>query len=188
MWNCRSREARLWCLAASLLVAYAVLAATGQILLRRLDAWGVLVPAVGLVVAISGAAAVAWAVRYRLTGLQWLALAATAGVFLAVVLWLDIVQERLHLVQYGVLAVVFDSALRERWSAREVIAEAAESAGWRRPGLWAVLLTAAAGWGDEGIQALLPTRYYDLRDVGLNALGGLIVVAGLAVVRRLDRT
>jgi len=50
-----------------------------------------------------------------------------------------------------------------------------------------VAVTAILGWLDEGIQAILPNRVYDVRDVGFNALAGLMAIAaslGLAWARR----
>jgi VanZ family protein len=79
-----------------------------------------------------------------------------------------------HFLQYGVLAGVLYLALRvraarlgspRRWSAATI----------------AALLTALVGWGDEGIQALVPSRVYDLRDVGFNALAGILAVLTLAL-------
>jgi VanZ family protein len=50
------------------------------------------------------------------------------------------------------------------------------------PAALAVATTAVVGWIDEGIQALLPSRVYDLRDVGVNALAGLMaIIATLAL-------
>ena len=55
------------------------------------------------------------------------------------------------------------------------------------PAALAVGATALLGWIDEGIQAILPNRVYDIRDVGFNALAGLMAVAAglvLAWVRQ----
>jgi hypothetical protein len=53
------------------------------------------------------------------------------------------------------------------------------------PSVTAVIVTVAAGWIDEGLQGLLPNRFYDLRDVGLNGLAGMLAVAFLAALSRL---
>ena len=44
-----------------------------------------------------------------------------------------------------------------------------------------VAATPLLGWLDEGIQAILPHRYY-LRDVGFNALAGLMAVVACVVL------
>ncbi|MDA8019106.1 MAG: VanZ family protein [Thermoanaerobaculia bacterium] len=76
--------------------------------------------------------------------------------------------ERTHLFEYGLLAVLIHQALEERSRPR------------RRAMLsitLAVVITALLGWLDEGIQAVLPNRYYDVRDVGFNALAGAMAIA-----------
>jgi VanZ family protein len=50
------------------------------------------------------------------------------------------------------------------------------------PAVLAIGVTALIGWLDEGIQALLPNRFYDIQDVGFNALAALMaIVASLAL-------
>jgi hypothetical protein len=180
-----SRQGRLWVAAGLLALAFFVLAATGQLLLDRLLAWGALAWVVLAVLGLAGAGVAVWAFWQRLNARQILAIALAAGLFLWIAASLEIVQERLHLVQYAVLAGVLEAALRERSSHDGGAPHRQRPELW--PGSGAVLLAAAVGWADEGIQGLTPHRYYDLRDVGLNAIGGLILVAALIAVRRLAR-
>ena len=42
---------------------------------------------------------------------------------------------------------------------------------------------AAIGYGDELLQGILPGRYYDLRDVAMNALGAVLGILVLAAAR-----
>jgi VanZ family protein len=46
-----------------------------------------------------------------------------------------------------------------------------------------VLVTTVLGWLDEAFQWLVPDRVYDLRDVGFNALAGLVAVAATSALR-----
>jgi VanZ family protein len=84
-------------------------------------------------------------------------------------------EERTHLFEYGIPAVLVYEALSERVrNGRRVPV----------PAVLTVVVTALLGWLDEGIQALLPNRVYDLRDVGVNALAGLMaIVASLLLAR-----
>lgn len=76
--------------------------------------------------------------------------------------------EAIHFPEYGASAVLAFRMLGHRLSdPRRLYAAAAA-------------LTAAAGGFDEVLQGILPNRYYDLRDVGLNALAGAM---GLAAAR-----
>lgn len=87
-------------------------------------------------------------------------------------------EERTHLIEYGVVAVLVHEALLERASRGRPVPV---------PGLLALVSTAFLGWIDEGIQAILPNRIYDIRDVGFNALAGLMAIASslaLAWARR----
>jgi VanZ family protein len=75
--------------------------------------------------------------------------------------------ERTHLFEYGLVAALIYQALAERRNNGRHVP-------W--PAALAVAITAVVGWIDEGIQAMLPNRVYDLRDVGVNALAGLMAV------------
>jgi hypothetical protein len=81
------------------------------------------------------------------------------------VLGLSIPEERLHFLQYGLMAVLARRAVAPRLH------------GWAQY-LAAVGLAAAAGWGDELLQAILPGRVYDLRDVLINASAAGLAMTG----------
>lgn len=107
-------------------------------------------------------------------------------------------EERLHFIEYGVLALLLHRAF------------SIDLADVRPRGLWpylgALALGAVIGWGDEGVQHLtqyIPDicayfdvkvhpltfrRYYDLRDVRLNFLGVSYGLAFLALVIRNRKT
>jgi hypothetical protein len=82
-------------------------------------------------------------------------------------------EERTHLIEYGIVAVLIHQALQERVrNGRRVPAPAALT----------VAVTALLGLVDEGIQAMLPSRVFDVRDVFFNALAGFMaIVARLAM-------
>ena len=81
--------------------------------------------------------------------------------------------ERTHLIEYGVVAILIHQALTERrGNGRRVPS----------PAVLAMIVTALLGLLDEGIQFILPNRIFDVRDVGFNALAGLMaIVASLAL-------
>ena len=82
-------------------------------------------------------------------------------------------EERTHLLEYSLVAVLIDQALTERLrNGRRVPAPAA----------LAVMLTALLGLLDEVIQSILPNRVFDIRDVGFNALAGLMAIAAILVL------
>ncbi len=100
------------------------------------------------------------------------AMALCAGVYGAITVPMESPEEKLHFIEYGAVALLAFAAAPTRLAGGGRYA-------------FAAVLCAAAGWVDEGIQALLPTRYYDLRDVGFNALAGVLALGALSVFRRL---
>jgi hypothetical protein len=101
-----------------------------------------------------------------------------AGAYLLAFLRMGSPEERTHLFEYTIVALLIHEALTER---------AHQGNHVPRPALLAILITILLGWMDEGIQALLPNRVYDIRDVGFNALAAVMAVGGsllLSWVRR----
>ncbi len=176
------RERRLWLWAAAVIVAvYSSLGVAGT-LAEFLRERGLLEVSfvLGFVLVI---AAIAGSALQRRPGRRetWVGLGVAASYAMVVVRMGIGPAERTHLFEYGLVAILLHEALTER------------SRNGRRvpvPAVVTVALTALLGWLDEGIQALLPNRVYDLRDVGFNALAGLMAtVASLALgrARRRDR-
>jgi hypothetical protein len=80
-----------------------------------------------------------------------------AGVYLLTFLRMASPEERTHLFEYCIVALLIYEALV--------------------PALLAILITALFGWVDEGIQALLTNHVFDIRDVGYNALAAVMAIA-----------
>ena len=169
-----TRERRLWLWALVVVVAiYATLGpavALAQALRERNLLWITVVLVLLLAV---GIVAAQW--RRRRPGPREIGVAlGIVAIYLMVMLRVQIPEERTHLFEYGLLAVLIHQALLERFRTRRPLLIAA---------VLAVAITALLGWLDEGIQVLLPNRVYDLRDVAFNALAGLMaVVASVAVM------
>ncbi len=131
---------------------------------RRLFLWITLL-AFGMV---AGAAIQAWRRgRWQATPAQWTALATVLGLFT----WLAWSlranpEEAFHFVQYGGLGLLLFPALAHRLADPSIY-------------LAGALLGAAIGIGDELIQWLVPNRYFDYRDLGINAWAGALAQAGL---------
>ena len=94
----------------------------------------------------------------------------TAGAYICGFSVIQIPEEKLHFLEYGILAY-----LAFRASELDI----------RRPPafVYAFLLTVMFGWIDEGIQYFLPNRYYQNEDVALNAAGGLLGLAVVYIIR-----
>lgn len=92
------------------------------------------------------------------------------GYFYGIIM-LPIPEERLHFIEYGVLAFLVYRAL---------ILDLNNSQAY----LVAFFITSLIGWGDEGIQYILPNRYYDFRDVCLNSIGAALGLAFVYIIHR----
>jgi hypothetical protein len=178
------RERRLWS-AAGLCVAliYSTLSLARPVAeaLRERNLLGFVV---GLVF-IGIAGLIAWRlVLARPERRTVLTVALIGGVYLVLLTAIPMLpEERLHFLEYGLVAMLIYEALKERRARQNEMGSTAPGA---HPGpfLLAFLSTLALGWIDEGIQALLPSRVYDLRDVGFNALAGLLSLSTLRLVER----
>ena len=161
------RERRLWLWTLAVLVAiYSTLSPMQELaaVLRERNLLRVSSAAVLLL------AGLVMAVRWSRTGPGRREIGAALGVtvvYLTTLIRMPIPEARSHLFEYGLVAMLIYQALTERRRNGRRVAF---------PALSAVVATALLGWLDEGIQALLPNRVYDLRDVGFNAIAGLMAV------------
>ena len=173
-----ARERRLWLwLLALMVVIYSTLGTQG-ILVEALRERNLLRVSIYLVMLVVVGSFVAYTAK-RHPGRReiWVALG-VMGAYLWAFTRMQSLEERTHLLEYGVVAVLIHEALLERRrNGRRVPV----------PAVLAVVVTALLGWLDEGIQALLPNRVYDLRDVGFNALAGLMVIAARLALARVRR-
>lgn len=177
-----ARERRFWLAAAACLAVIYAAIYPGQFLLQALRDRGLLRWSIAVLFLAAGAALLAAAARLRPGRREWAVLAAAAVAYVALTARLPVLQERLHFLEYGLLAACCEAALRERQ-------RVAPLAGSLRASGWALLVVAACGWGDEAIQLFVPHRVYDLRDVGLNAGAGalaLVLLAARRAARRRD--
>jgi len=172
------RERRLWFWAIGVVGAIYATLGPAQVLVEALRERNLLrVSVVAVLLGVGVPIAVRW-IKSR-PGQREIGVAlGIAAVYLMA--WIRILswEERTHLFEYGLVAILIHQALTERLRHdRRVLV----------PAVLAVAVTALLGWLDEGIQAILPNRIYDLRDVGFNALAGLMAIAAslaLAQARR----
>lgn len=176
------RERRLWlCTLAALAAIYASLG-FAPVLAGELRDRGLIAPAFGLGMLLVGTAIVAQGVRARPRGAEIAVIVGMAAVYLLMFTRIASLEERTHLIEYGVVGLLINEALSERaGQGRRVPA----------PPLLAAAVTAMLGVLDEGIQAFLPNRVFDPRDILFNALAGAMAVGASAALawarRRLGR-
>lgn len=103
-----------------------------------------------------------------MTRRQWILLASLCAIF-AWGTWLlrANAEEALHFVQYGVLSLLLFRAYSHRYGDRGAY-------------ICSVLMGALLGTLDEVIQWIVPRRFFDFRDLFINAISGVLVQIGLA--------
>ena len=185
-----ARERRLWILAGScLLLIYSSL-----YIARTVTNWLRDANLLRLAVGGSFLLAAIWVVfgllRSRPGWRVWLVLVAITAGYAVLLSRFGLPEERLHFLEYGVIGGLVFAALLERQKNRWD--ESGESQSRRAP-VWpavgAFVITGIAGWIDEGIQEILPNRFYDLRDVAMNAAAGALAVSSIWILdlaRRAD--
>lgn len=175
------RERRLWILVALYALSiYATLAVMRRAtnFLRDRNLLQATIGAVALLVAV---ALVAILIRERPGKGEWLLYAVIAAGYLAVLPLFKAPEEQLHLIEYGALGGLIYSALEERRRLRQAaFPDLPLPHPYRGLPLLACSLATALGFVDEVIQWVLPSRFFDLRDVGFNALAAALAVAALA--------
>lgn len=170
-----AREGRLWKGALlTLLAIYSTLALARRVVdfLRERD---LLAISVWSTFALAAVALVVVVVRRRPGPREMVVLAGFGAIYALLLQAMERAEERLHLLEYGLLGLFIYLALveRKRHTAKWT---------WPRPALLAAFLTGLCGWGDEIIQGILPSRYYDLRDVAWNTIAGCLAIAATVLL------
>jgi hypothetical protein len=171
-----SRERALWLWAGAVVVAIYSTLGVARVVVEGLRERNLLRLGVATLIVLL---ALVLAVRLMRRGPGWREVATALGaalLYAAVFVLVERAEERLHIVEYGAVGALVYLALEER----RRNGRPAPGASW----LLAVLAAAALGWLDEGIQKILPNRYYDVQDVVLNALGGLLAVVTIVLLGR----
>lgn len=174
-----SRERRLWLWALATVVAiFATLGATPSVAasLRERDLLFGGLWALGLLVMTAVVVVVSWTRRPRLVEISLgLGIFAAYGMIFARI---RATEERTHLFEYGLVALLIYQALSERRREGDNLPPPTLPP----PAILAVLMTAMVGTLDELIQAVLPNRVFDPNDMGFNALAAIMAVAAAAAV------
>lgn len=88
-------------------------------------------------------------------------LIASMFIYTIIILQFKLAEEKIHFFEYGILAFLIYRAF---------IIDVKETKAY----IFSIILVFILGWVDEIIQYLLPNRYYELRDVLMNAAGGMM--------------
>ena len=177
-----ARERRLWLWTLAVVVAIYSTLGLAATLAEVLREHGLLQPASVVLFLLGmllvGATIFTQGVKVRPGGAEIVVALGITAAYLMVFLRMAVLEERTHLIEYGVLGVFIHAALAERASQGRRVP---------LPPLLAILATAALGLLDECIQAFLPSRVFDPQDILFNVLAGTMAVSAsvaLAWARR----
>ena len=169
-----ARERRLWVWALALVAAiYSTLGLAGTLAVQ-LREHRLATVAFFLLMALTVAAIVGSGLKRRPGARDvWVALGVAAVLGMTALRMGVTPEERTHLMEYSVVAVLIYQALCERAeNGRRVPA----------PAVLALVATVAVGWLDEGVQAALPNRVYDNLDVFRNTVAAVVgIVTSVAI-------
>lgn len=174
-------ERRLWLAVASAVSLLLAALYPMQFVLDALRARSLLRITIVALFLLCAAVVVGALARSRAPLAAWLVVTLAGTVYASLALAMEVPQERLHLVEYGALALLLRAAIAESVLRRP--------AGRRvsNVDVWALGASTAIGWLDEGVQGILPNRIYDLRDVAFNALAAALALTAGAAVRKAMR-
>ncbi|GAB4320009.1 MAG: hypothetical protein Kow0074_09990 [Candidatus Zixiibacteriota bacterium] len=101
-------------------------------------------------------------------------LVSVAAVYLMLFVRMATPEERTHVIEYSIVALLILEALTERRSQGRTVPA---------PYLLAILVTSAVGLFDELIQLFLPSRIFDPLDILFNCLAAVLAVTATAALR-----
>ena len=96
-----------------------------------------------------------------------------AAIYLLVFLRMHVPEERSHLIEYSVLAILILEALKERRN---------HGGTTKYPALLAWVLTTAIGTLDELVQLLIPFRVFDPVDIFFNTLAAFMAIGSSSLL------
>jgi len=116
---------------------------------------------IGLILLIGGLGFLIWTLRAKPGLIRTLGVIVVLVIGLSLAWQIKIIAERIHLLEYGVLGwFVSRDLIRGRSKKLKDI-------------ILAGLFATVVGIIDEGFQAILPYRFFDIRDILFNSLGGI---------------
>ncbi|WP_136658572.1 VanZ family protein [Nitratireductor sp. XY-223] len=174
------RERRYWLYALAVVAAiYATLGVSPKIA-GFLREHGLLEPAFAMGMILVVASIVTNGMKARPGGAEITVILGIAAVYMLLFVRLEAsLEERTHLIEYGVVGVFVYEALSER---------ARNGHSMMTPAVPAIAVTAAIGVLDECIQAILPNRVFDPQDILFNVLAGTMAVVACTVLAWVRKT
>ena len=172
------RERRLWVSTAAVVVAIYSTLGLVRTVSDELRERELFEAAFGLGVLFIALSVVALAVKARARSVEIGIGFGVAAVYLLLFARMGVDEERTHLIEYGVVALLSYEALLERQASGRPV---------RAPALVAVTGSSLVGVVDELVQLMIPTRVFDPIDIGFNAFASCLAVAARSALGQARR-
>ena len=161
------RERRLWLWTAVVVIAIYSTLGLARVLADELRSRELADAAFGWGFVLILLAIVALGLRTRPGGLEIGVALGVVAVYLLVLVRMAIPEERTHVVEYGIVAILIHEALAEQQTIDRPV---------RAPATTALGLAITIGAVDELLQLALPSRVFDVRDIVTNAVSALLAL------------
>ena len=123
-----------------------------------------------------GVAIVAFVFRTKPTAIEIGVIIGILAVYLLLFARMALPEERTHLIEYSVVALLIFEALKERQKNGRPLPFPAP--------LIAIATTSIFGTIDELIQLFLPNRVFDYRDILFNCIASLVAIGGVWMIEK----
>ncbi len=161
------RERTLWILTGIVVLGVFSTLGLARTLADELQRRGLFDALFGIAAVLVLVAIIVSGLSTRPRGVEAAAALGIVAVYLLIFTRMAIPEERTHLLEYGVVALLIHAALAER---------SRNQRGVTAPGLVAVGVASMIGVVDELIQLVLPDRVFDVRDIAFNILAAAMAI------------
>lgn len=162
-----SREKKLWLWALAVLLGIYATLLIGKPLIDHMRESGITIIGFLSVMFLVALTVVLHGLKVKMGKSEIVVWIGIAAVYIMVLLRITVLEERSHLMEYSVLAVLIHEALLERNNH-------GKSVGF--PALVAIGLTVIFGVLDESIQFFLPHRVFDVQDIIFNSMAAFMAI------------
>lgn len=169
-----NRERNLWIWVLLVVIAIFSTLAFAPQLAFMLREKGLLIPAFWIAFALVVITILTHGLRKQPGKIEFASWLGIISVYFLMFIRFEIVEERGHLIEYGVLSIFIYEALTERVKQGEHV---------YRPALLSIFLTSVIGTFDELLQLFIPSRVFDFRDILFNCLAAVLAVTASLILR-----
>lgn len=162
-----SREKKLWLWALLVLLGIYATLLVGKPIIDHMRESGITIIGFLTVMFLVALTVVLHGLKVKMGKTEIVVWIGIAAVYIMVLLRITVLEERSHLMEYSVLAVLIHEALLERNHHGKIV---------RFPALLAIGLTILFGAIDESIQFFLPHRVFDIQDIVFNSMAAIMAM------------